>query len=83
MQKKRVCGENTMNIEKRIEKDMVLFEKNYPHAENAAVRDMAVRYYRDAQHYIKRRDLVTAFGCIAYAHGLIDALKVIQETDRD
>ncbi|MCX6776066.1 MAG: DUF357 domain-containing protein, partial [Candidatus Micrarchaeota archaeon] len=33
----------------------------------------------DAEFYLKKNDYVTAFGCINYAHGLIDAVKKLGE----
>lgn len=34
---------------------------------------LAKSYFKDAKYYIKRGDLVTAFGALNYAHGLLDA----------
>lgn len=42
---------------------------------------MARDYASDAQSYLDKGDLLTAFSCISYAHGLIDALKKL-ESDR-
>jgi hypothetical protein len=66
-----------MNLEERIRKDLHLFEKNMATVEHEGIRDMAQRYYRDAEYYLQRGEHVTAFGCIAYAHGLIDALRLL------
>ena len=41
--------------------------------ENKVV-ELAQQYYRDAKYYLEKKDLFTAFGCINYAHGLLDAL---------
>jgi len=35
--------------------------------------DMAFRYYRDAQHFASKGDVVNAFACLNYAHGWLDA----------
>ncbi|PIN86764.1 hypothetical protein COV19_03090 [Candidatus Woesearchaeota archaeon CG10_big_fil_rev_8_21_14_0_10_44_13] len=35
--------------------------------------DMASRYYRDAQHFRDKGDIVNAFACLNYAHGWLDA----------
>jgi len=35
--------------------------------------DMATRYYKDAEFYKDKGDLVTAFAACNYAHGWIDA----------
>ena len=38
------------------------------------IMDLAKRYRDDAEYYLKKKDYVTAFGCINYAHGMVDAL---------
>lgn len=35
--------------------------------------DMAERYFDDANHFSEKGDLATAFGCLNYAHGWLDA----------
>ena len=35
--------------------------------------ELAQQYYEDAKYYFEKKDYFTAFGCINYAHGLIDA----------
>jgi len=35
--------------------------------------EMAESYYKDAKHFNKNGDLDTAFACINYAHGWLDA----------
>ncbi len=35
--------------------------------------DMAKRYYEDAKHFKEKKDLVTAFAALNYAHGFLDA----------
>lgn len=37
------------------------------------VLDMATRYFKDATYYKEKEDFVTAFACINYAHGWLDA----------
>lgn len=60
----------------RILKDIKLFEKNIKSLEDNKIVDMARRYYVDAKYYLNKGDFFTAFGCINYAHGLIDALRM-------
>jgi len=63
----------------RVEKDLQMFEENIKtftpenNKENKVV-ELAQQYYRDAKYYLEKKDLFTAFGCINYAHGLLDAL---------
>ena len=42
------------------------------------VYDRAVDYMNDSKYYLeKKKDMRTAFGCIEYSHGLLDALRMI------
>jgi len=36
--------------------------------------ELACQYNEDAQYYLNKKDYLTAFGCINYAHGLLDAI---------
>ena len=47
-------------------------DKKLEHAANEFL-DMASRYYNDAKHFAEKADLATAFGCLNYAHGWLDA----------
>ncbi len=42
------------------------------------VLELARDYARDAKHYLGNRKSVTALACVAYAEGLLDALKFLQ-----
>jgi uncharacterized protein len=35
--------------------------------------DMASRYYKDAEYFRKKGDIVNAFAALSYAHGWLDA----------
>jgi len=63
----------------RIESDILQFHQNIkevkPTPENADVLDIAKRYCEDTKYFLGKKDYVTAFGCINYAHGLIDAIR--------
>ncbi|HID25102.1 MAG TPA: DUF357 domain-containing protein [Thermoplasmata archaeon] len=68
-----------MNERERVEKDVLLFEKNLLGFETndekeTNVVELAQLYYEDAKYYLRGNDLFTAFGCVNYAHGLLDAL---------
>ncbi len=65
-----------MNQKQRIEKDLELFEKTMKKAinkRNIKIISLSNNYYNDSKHYLKKKDYFTAFGCINYAHGLLDA----------
>ncbi len=37
----------------------------------------AIDYKNDSKYYLEKKDMRTAFGCIEYSHGLLDALRMI------
>ncbi|MBC7119193.1 MAG: DUF357 domain-containing protein [Methanobacteriaceae archaeon] len=37
----------------------------------------AENYKEDAIYYLEKGDYITSFGCINYAHGLIDSLRIL------
>lgn len=74
-----------MSEEKRIKEDIELFHrsaKEIKPGRNKAIEGivkLAANYCEDAEFYLKKKDYVTAFGCINYAHGLLDAVKKMSE----
>ncbi len=65
----------------RIQKDIVMFEENIPQLKKLTLSDsenktveLASQYYEDSKYYLEKKDFFTAFGCINYAHGLLDAI---------
>ncbi|OWP53293.1 hypothetical protein B2I19_05145 [Thermoplasmatales archaeon ARMAN] len=40
----------------------------------SSVVEMAKLYASDAQSYLDKGDILTAFSCISYAHGLMDSI---------
>jgi hypothetical protein len=70
-----------MDEKTRIEKDIVMFEENLKRLnfkdENftqSKIVELATQYYKDSKYYLEKKDYFTAFGCINYGHGLLDAL---------
>jgi hypothetical protein len=70
-----------MNNKTRIEKDIKMFEGNIEKTKNInftnsqkKIIELASQYYEDTKFYLKKGDLFTAFGCINYAHGLLDSV---------
>ena len=45
------------------------------------VLEMVHGYTRDAKHYVNAEKPVTSLACIAYAEGLLDALKFLELVD--
>ncbi|MGA2675848.1 MAG: DUF357 domain-containing protein [Methanobacterium sp.] len=71
---------------KRIKKDVELFAKNIKEVESIEVSDseekiveMARNYSNDTIYYLEKSDNLTAFGCITYAHGLLDAIRLLHK----
>jgi len=68
----------------RINKDIDLFTKNIKEIgsiklssiENEVI-ERANSYFIDTTYYLEKGDLITSFGCITYAHGLLDGIRII------
>ena len=68
----------------RINKDIDLFTKNIKEigsiklasSENEVI-ERANSYFKDTTYYLEKGDLITSFGCITYAHGLLDGIRLI------
>jgi len=79
----------TMDEKTRVQKDIVTFEKNIQQSPKKGRTDtqkkiieLASQYYEDTKYYTQKKDYFTAFGCINYAHGLLDAI-LKQEGGKD
>jgi hypothetical protein len=75
-----------MEIEERITKDIGKFEGSLKELGTKAlskketdVVELAKMYAMDAEAWVKKKDWYTAFASISYAHGLLDAIKRIEE----
>lgn len=73
-----------MDAIERIKKDLDLFAKNIKeiesikvHSEERKIVEMAKNYRDDTQYYLEQKDYLTSFGCITYAHGLLDAIRLL------
>lgn len=62
-----------------------MFEENIKHINHNNLTEnqkktieLATQYYEDTKYYATKKDYFTAFGCINYAHGLLDAILKIQ-----
>jgi hypothetical protein len=65
----------------RIEKDIVMFKENLPKVNHKKISNyqektitLAKQYFEDSKYYLEKKDYFTAFGCINYAHGLLDSI---------
>jgi len=71
----------TMDKKTRIEKDVILFKENLQKIHQKKINEwqnkiieLATQYYEDTKYYLEKKDFFTAFGCINYAHGLLDSI---------
>jgi hypothetical protein len=69
---------DTMDEKTRIQKDITMFEENIKKTKttknNQKIIELATQYFEDSKYYLEKKDFFTAFGCINYAHGLLDAI---------
>jgi len=69
-----------MDEKTRIRKDIELFKVNLEELKkkkliyDSKVVELATQYYTDSIYYFDKNDFFTAFGCINYGHGLLDAI---------
>jgi uncharacterized protein len=70
-----------MDEKTRVQKDIVMFEENIKQLNHTSLSEkqqkiieLATQYYQDTKYYFQKKDFFTAFGCINYAHGLLDAI---------
>jgi len=70
-----------MDEKTRVEKDIVMFEENLKKLNlkdekltQSKIVELATQYYEDSKYYLEKKDYFTAFGCINYGHGLLDAI---------
>jgi len=70
-----------MKEKTRIEKDIIMFEENIPQIDKKKLTNLQIKtvelskqYYEDSKYYLDKKDYFTSFGCINYAHGLLDAI---------
>ncbi len=78
--------DDIMDAIERIEKDIVLFTKNIKEIESIKIDEderkvveMAINYRKDTDYYLEKKDYLTSFGCITYAHGLLDAIRLLNK----
>jgi uncharacterized protein len=78
--------DDIMDAVERIEKDIVLFTKNIKEIESIKIDEderkvveMASNYRKDTDYYLEKKDYLTSFGCITYAHGLLDAIRLLNK----
>jgi hypothetical protein len=75
-----------MEYKEKIAIDIKKLENNLIEVENIAfsekekeVYNRALDYMNDSKYYLEKEDFRTAFGCIEYSHGLLDALRMIYD----
>jgi len=73
--------EYSMDEKTRIEKDIVMFEENIEKTKQKKLSssqkkiiELANQYFEDSNYYLEKKDFFTSFGCVNYAHGLLDSI---------
>ena len=73
-----------LESEEKIAIDIAKLERNLKQVEDIKFKgkekevfDRAIDYWNDSKYYLEKEDMRTAFGCIEYSHGLLDALRMI------
>jgi uncharacterized protein len=75
-----------MEIEARIRLDIDKFAESIAALKSKSIDDkskkvveLAEMYAKDAESWLRKNDLYTAFASISYAHGLLDAIRKLNE----
>jgi len=70
-----------MDEKTRIQKDIVMFDENLILLKEKKIDNieekvltLSKQYYEDSKYYLGKKDYFTSFGCINYAHGLLDSI---------
>lgn len=70
-----------MEIEQRIRTDIDRFHQRVSKVrdlklkgEEKQIVELAGMYASDSESWLGKKDFYTSFGCISYAHGLLDAI---------
>ncbi len=73
-------------VVKRIEKDISIFSENFKQIRMGELSDgerkiaeLAGMYAKDSGAFLAKKDYYTAFASIAYAHGLLDAIRKLKK----
>lgn len=70
--------EHTKDIEHSKDVKLTKCECQYHHHDIKRIISLATQYGTDAGYFLEKKDTFTAFGAINYAHGLIDALRILK-----
>lgn len=75
---------NDLENPEKIAKDIAKLERNLNQVKDIEfsgkekdVYNRAIDYWNDSKYYLEQNEIRTAFGCIEYSHGLLDALRMI------
>ena len=77
--------DNDGSVRARIAKDLALFSESIGSIDTSRLKgsskvlDLARMYASDSRSFMEKGDLYTSFSAIAYAHGLLDAIKLVLE----
>ena len=76
------------NIEERIKKDIDIFSSNIRKIDKKKISEkqmkiieLAEMYASDSSAFLEKKDYYASFSSIAYAHGLLDSILKLNETE--
>lgn len=76
------------DIEERIKKDIAIFSSNLKKIEKKKISEnqkkiieLAEMYASDSKAFLEKKDYYTSFSSIAYAHGLLDSILKLNESE--
>ena len=68
------CKERIIIDIEKLDESLKKMESIELTAKEKEIVERANSYKKDSSYYLEKQDEITSFGCITYAHGLLDAI---------
>ncbi|OQD59683.1 hypothetical protein MBBAR_1c00790 [Methanobrevibacter arboriphilus JCM 13429 = DSM 1125] len=68
------CNERILIDIEKLDESFEKIESIKLSQEEKEIIERAENYKEDCKYYLEKGDEITSFGCITYAHGLVDAI---------
>ena len=75
------CKERIIIDIEKLDESLKKIESIELTAKEEEIIERANSYKEDSSYYLEKGDEITSFGCITYAHGLLDAIKLNHDID--
>jgi len=75
------CKERILIDIKKLNESFKKIEHINLSLEEKEIIKRAENYKEDCKYYLEKKDEITSFGCITYAHGLIDSILIKNHVD--